>query len=111
MIDQTKVNLGQPVKFKFNGILTKYIDGIRKRENKIKNEELTALEQAEVEQAATMADYSESESMQGEINSALQPVNKLKTQVQNKEKIENLQKYQKLNSSDQVDVIVMKYIF
>ena len=49
MIDQTKVNLGQPVKFKFNGILSKYIDGIRKRESKLKSDELTALEQSEVE--------------------------------------------------------------
>ena len=76
MIDQTKVNLGQPVKFKFNGILSKYVDGIRKRENKQKSDELIALEQSEVEQAATMADETESESMQGELNSALLPVNK-----------------------------------
>ena len=44
MIDQTKVNLGQPVKFKFNGILAKYIDGIKKRENRLRNAELTELE-------------------------------------------------------------------
>ena len=49
MIDQTKVNLGQPVKFKFNGILAKYVDGIKKRENKLRSLELTELEQAEAE--------------------------------------------------------------
>ena len=44
MIDQTKVNLGQPVKFKFNGILAKYIEGIKKRENRSRSAELTELE-------------------------------------------------------------------
>jgi len=111
MIDQTKVNLGQPVKFKFNGILSKYVDGIRKRENKQKSDELIALEQSEVEQAATMADETESESMQGELNSALLPVNKQKLQIQNKQKIEELRRYQKQNTSEQIDEIVMKYIF
>lgn len=86
MIDQTKVNLGQPVKFKFNGILAKYIDGIKKRENRLRNAELTELEQAEAEQAATMANTGESES--GEINSALLPVQLMDNE--SKQRIEEL---------------------
>lgn len=34
MIDQAKHNLSTPVKMKFNGILSKYVEGIRKRELK-----------------------------------------------------------------------------
>ena len=79
--------MGQPVKFKFNGILSKYVDGIKKRENRLRGLELTELEQAEAEQAATMANTGESES--GEINSALLPVQTLKDN-QSKQKIEEL---------------------
>lgn len=32
MIDQAKYNLATPVKFKFNGIYSKYVDGLRARE-------------------------------------------------------------------------------
>ena len=32
MIDQVKYNLATPVKLKFNGILSKYVEGLRKRE-------------------------------------------------------------------------------
>ena len=32
MIDQARHNLATPVRFKFNGILTKYVEGLRKRE-------------------------------------------------------------------------------
>ena len=32
MIDQAKHNLARPVKFKFSGIYSKYVDGLRKRE-------------------------------------------------------------------------------
>ena len=32
MIDQAKHNLATPVKLKFTGIYTKYVEGLRKRE-------------------------------------------------------------------------------
>ena len=32
MIDQAKYNLATPIRFKFNGIYTKYVEGLRKRE-------------------------------------------------------------------------------
>jgi len=32
MIDQAKYNLATPVKFKLNGIYSKYVEGLRKRE-------------------------------------------------------------------------------
>lgn len=32
MIDQAKLNLAQPVKYKLGGIYSKYVEGLRKRE-------------------------------------------------------------------------------
>lgn len=37
MIDQAKYNLATPVKFKFNGIYSKYVEGLRKREFQRRN--------------------------------------------------------------------------
>ena len=54
MIDQVKINLGQPVKFKFNGILAKYVEGMKKKELKVITDELTKL-QAETGQEAQSA--------------------------------------------------------
>ena len=36
MIDQVKYNLATPVKLKFNGILSKYVEGLRKREEHLR---------------------------------------------------------------------------
>ena len=45
MIDQAKHNLATPIKFKFSGIYSKYVNGIRKRELKIRRQ----LEQLEAQ--------------------------------------------------------------
>ena len=46
MIDQAKHNLATPVKFKFNGIYSKYLEGLRKRELRMR----TLLEELQPEE-------------------------------------------------------------
>lgn len=70
MIDQAKYNLATPVKFKLNGIISKYVDGLRSREVHLRN----CLEK-----------------------------------IQDEESKE--QKFADLSEADQIDDIIMKYIF
>ena len=70
MIDQAKYNLATPVKFKLNGIYSKYVEGLRKREQHLRN----CLEELQPEE------YKE-------------------------------RKFAQLSEADQVDDIIMKYIF
>lgn len=81
------------MKFKFNGILAKYVEGMKKKELKAITDELTKL-QAETEQEAQSASACAKESVestQGETSQQSQPIPRARVPDQRKIRIAELQ--------------------